>query len=151
MMFIIGTGSRFVRAALRALPMGWLSAVGVSQHAHRNLLRRAAPGRGLPAVRALEALGVGVGEEHFDWSREVRRDRPLPQSSTGSARSAFQVYIDNLDEYEVVDATVGEALQGKESDTADRSEKVYEAWQAPGNRSKSQCFPTIHVRTASCP
>ena len=33
-----------VRAALRALPMGWLSAVGVSPHAHRNLLRRAAPG-----------------------------------------------------------------------------------------------------------
>ena len=108
-----------VRAALRALPMGWLSAVGVSQHAHRILLRRAAPGRGPPAVAALEeALGVGDGEEHFDWSREVRRARPLPQSSAGSARSAFQVYIDNLDEYEVVDTASGEALEGKESETA---------------------------------
>ena len=47
------------------------------------------------------------------------------------------MYIDKLDEYEVVDATEGEALQGKESETADRSEKVYEAWKAPGNHSKS--------------
>ena len=126
-------GSR-IRVALRALPMGCLSAVGVSQHAHRNLLRRTAPGRGLPAVTALdEALGVGVGEEHFDWSREVRRDRPLPQSSSGSARSAFQLYIDNLDEYEVVDAAAGEGMKGQESETADRSEKVYEAWKVPGN------------------
>ena len=127
-----------VRAALRALPVGWLSAVGVSQHAHRNLLRRSAPGRELPAVQALEeALGVGDGEEHFDWSREVRRDRPLPQSPSGSARLAFQVYIDNLDEYEVVGSAEGETLRGQESETADRSEKIYEAWKAPGNRSKS--------------
>ena len=67
----------------------------------------------------------------------MRRDRPLPQSSAGSARSAFQVYIDNLDEYEVVDTASGGALEGKESETACRSEEVYEAWKAPGNRSKS--------------
>ena len=54
--------------------MGWLSAVGICQHAHRNLLRRELQPRGNPALTALvEALQLTEDQDFFDWSREVRR------------------------------------------------------------------------------
>ena len=46
---------------------------------------------------------------------------------TGSALSAFQVYIGTLDKYEVVDACVYEVVHTKESVPTDRSGKVEEA------------------------
>ena len=42
-----------VHVAIRALPMGWLSAVGICQHAQRNLLKRELQSRGNPALDAL--------------------------------------------------------------------------------------------------
>ena len=63
-----------VRVAIRALPMGWLSAVGICHHAHRNLLRRELQPRGNPALTALvEALQVTEGQDFFNWSRAIKR------------------------------------------------------------------------------
>ena len=95
-----------VSVAIRALPMGWLSAVGICQHAQRNLLRRELQPRGKPALNALvEALRLTEDQDFFDWSREVRGDRALPQRRGGQMRSSFQIYIDNRDEYEIIPCT----------------------------------------------
>ena len=60
-------------------------------------------------------------------------------------RSSFQIYIDNLDEYEVVDIEVAETLTGMESPCAERSESFYEALGTPGNAKKN--FQRVDVMT----
>ena len=86
---------RILYLGLIVVPMGWTSAIGVIQHVHRRLARLS----GLPR------------------SFEVRRARPLRQAAqlltargefnefTGEAlMSLWQIYVDNLDLMELVDA-----------------------------------------------
>eukprot|EP00973_Karenia_brevis_P088064 12212257-Karenia_brevis.AAC.1 len=70
-------------------PMGWISATGVIQHLHRNLLRR--------ERNNLERLPLDA---------EVRRDLPFPcrPAAGGGERkpwAVWQVYIDNFDLLEI--------------------------------------------------
>ena len=59
--------------------------------------------RGKPALGELVAdLQLSDKQDFLDLSCEVRRDNGVPQQQGGRMRSAFQVYIDNFDEYEVV-------------------------------------------------
>jgi hypothetical protein len=134
-----------VRLAVKGVPMGWLSAVGVCQHAHRNLLRlNFAPNCPL-AVRELQRVLQEKQQEHLDWSREIRRDRTMPPTCMSGMRSSFQIYIDNLDEYEVIDAMDQAELEGTISPLAERFESLYGAWAAPGNPSKN--FERVPVMT----
>ena len=66
-----------VRLAVRGVPMGWLSTVGVCQHVHRNLLRFTFAANYPLAVRELQRVLQEKQREHLDWSREIRRDRPM--------------------------------------------------------------------------
>ena len=123
---VTGNGSH-ERVSIRALPMGWISAVGICQHAHRNMLKREFTICGSPKLVELEeALQMYRGQEHLDFSGEVRRDRSLPMRQTGGARSAFQIYIDNFDEYEVISVQQSNELCGSESPSAQRTEAPVE-------------------------
>eukprot|EP00971_Amphidinium_carterae_P013797 271801-Amphidinium_carterae.1 len=60
--------------------MGWVSAVTVCQHIHRNILRSHPPiGAGLPV------------------SRELKRGHRPPHDEKGFLCSYWQVYVDNVD------------------------------------------------------
>ena len=113
--------------AITAVPMGWISAVNVCQHAHRQLLRL---GRDVPWTSLCQ------WEDAPDWSNEVRRDRPLPVQSDGLSTEGFQVYMDNLDEYEIFMADEAEELVGTPSPLQLRSEELYALRGAAGNDSK---------------
>ena len=78
--------TRLYHLAARVPPMGWVSAVGVCQHLHRQLLKTASP------------LGAGLPPPC-----ELRKDRVLPGGSTQVGMSWWQVYIDNFDEGRVLD------------------------------------------------
>ena len=70
----------------------------------QELTEKVLPVARCSAVLALQdALGFGPETEHFDWSRETRRDAGLPQRTSGGMRSSFQIYIDNFDEYEIIE------------------------------------------------
>jgi len=76
--------------ALRVIPMGWLSAVGICQKLLRTLVMREQPGgAGLPT------------------SAELRKDRRLPVSQNQRVIDFFQAYIDNWDAGSVVKAADG--------------------------------------------
>ena len=88
-----GPPDELVVIALRVVPMGWNSATGLIQHAHRQLCKIA----GLPSAC------------------EIRRDRPLRQywveRKGRETRESFrndslyflwQIYLDNLDTLEIV-------------------------------------------------
>lgn len=79
--------------AARVPPMGWLSAVGVCQHLHRQLLLAKPPsGAGLPRTV------------------ELRKDRPFPGGSSTVQPSWWQVYIDNFDRGLILDVCDPEEL-----------------------------------------
>ncbi len=109
--------ARFV--ASRALAMGWISAVGGSQHLHRNVLRI---GNQLPA--------------HLARIRELRWQAPPVISSHLGEKVAWQVYIDNLDLFEVVDAGESRALQQIGPSVLAIADQAYEAWGAAGHKAK---------------
>jgi len=79
----------WTHVAATVVPVGWISACGIVQQVHRNLLL-------MP--RALSAA--------LPADAEITRDNPLPPPLVGACepaacRRAWQVYIDNLDVIEV--------------------------------------------------
>ena len=100
---------RLTHVAITAMPMGWISADNVCQHAHRQLLRL---GRDVPWTPECG------GDDAVDWSNEVRRDRPLPVQADGLSTEGFMVYVDNVDEYEVLLADEAADLVGTVSTPA---------------------------------
>eukprot|EP00435_Cladocopium_sp_Y103_P074163 s689_g47.t1 len=77
--------------AALVLPMGFVNAVGLAQHIHRNVVRW-----------ALQPGDLGGGEQ------ELRRDRPAPLS-----RDMFRVYLDNWDQIKKVDTLLAAEVEGK--------------------------------------
>ena len=100
----------------RVVAMGWLSAVGVCQHLHRNMVRRGT------------ALPRGLPRE-----RELRRDRPLPWTENTSSRHVWQIFVDNQDNLEIVDADDGGELEGSMSGYMRIAEDCYQDWGSEGN------------------
>ena len=115
---------RLAHVAITAVPMGWISAVNVCQHVHRQLLRL---GRDVPWTPECG------GDDAVDWSNEVRRDRPLPVQADGLLTEGFMVYVDNLDEYEVFLADEPADLVGTVSPLQRRSKEIYSFRGAVGN------------------
>ena len=70
---VVSDSSRLVWLALAVIPMGWLSAVGVIQHLHRN------------------------HQGGLDQDAELVRGKPFPVTLDCSTRWWWKVYVDNSD------------------------------------------------------
>ena len=131
------------RYSIAAVPMGWVSTVGLCQHAHRRMLltlpRSVTPPSSSSSSRAgtAEPL-VGDVISTFDVSAETQRDRALP-----SGPWTFRIYIDNYDEIEFFPCTDGLALVGTRSASSERSERQYAAWDSVGNPEKEINRPLL--------
>ncbi|CAK0851484.1 unnamed protein product, partial [Prorocentrum cordatum] len=104
---------------LRVIGMGWISAVGVTTHLHRNMLRRSASfPRGLPP------------------SQEITRRRRLPFSVEKPCPPAWMVYIDNLEVAEVVSKSEATTLRGTVPELISEARACYAAAGSPGSPAK---------------
>ena len=77
---VVSDSSRLVWLALAVIPMGWLSAVGVIQHLHRNI--------------------ISSGRRHqcgLDPDAELVRGKPFLVTLDCSTRWWWKVYVDNFD------------------------------------------------------
>ena len=113
------------RYAICAVPMGWISAVGLCQHAHRRMLAfRPGTPSWTPENREAEKVC-------FDMSQETRKDRPLPMKEW-----FYRIYIDNYDEVEIFSRDRADARVGSRSESTERTARQYDEWGALGNDSK---------------
>ena len=97
--------------ASRVIAMGWVQAVSLFQHLHRQLGMAPRP--------------IGAGH---DPSMEWRKDMPAPQSSDGRFEEFVQFYLDDFDCPEIVSSDGWEKLQGKLSATHQRQRDAYKKW-----------------------
>ena len=67
---VVSDGSRLIWWALAVIPMGWLSAVGVIQHLHRNII---SSGRSERRTRSRQTLSFHVGFFHALVVGSLRR------------------------------------------------------------------------------
>ena len=110
-------GSVHVGAAV--LPMGWASAVGVLQHAHRRL-----------ALRNPLSGGAGLLP-----ACEIRRDAIFPE--LGLEEQAWSLYLDDTNLLEVMEKKVASVLSQVPSDEQERLRKAYQHWGIPVSKDKS--------------
>ena len=106
--------------ASRVIPMGWSAAVTVVQHLHRRM--------------ALSPRGL-------EPSRELHRERPLPEKELGVDNSYWNLYIDD---FTLLETLVG----GQEDKTSSRSSscsesqpsirKIYEGLNVPYSKDKGE-------------
>ena len=108
------------------IPMGWLNAVSLFQHLHRQLGLAPQPtGAGLPA--------------ESEW----RRDRPVPASATTLSGGWIQYYLDDFDAPEFVGREQWQRLRGVLSSTHRRQRDAYSRQGVAISQDKS------HVRELS--
>ena len=101
------------------LPMGWSSAVGVLQHAHRRL-----------ALRSPLAGGAGLLD-----SCEIWRDSVFPDLEVED--KVWSLYLDDTNLMEVMSSKVGKELEGKPSEEQERLRKAYAHWGIAVNAGKA--------------
>ena len=102
-----------VRVGSAVLPMGWSSAVGVMQHAHRRL--------------ALNSPLSGAG---LLGDLEIRRDSVFPLVETDGG-AAWSLYLDDTSILEVLEKKVAAELEGKTPPEQDQLRKAYTHWGIP--------------------
>eukprot|EP00971_Amphidinium_carterae_P058294 1153084-Amphidinium_carterae.1 len=102
---LIGHANATVYVSCRVLPMGWISACGVLQHVHRQLLSA------IP--RSLEP------------SAEIRSDAAFPDVGAQALRTLWQVYIDNVDVLEVCRTSQVADLVGTLADSVREALSLY--------------------------
>jgi len=111
-------GSTWIGACV--LPMGWSSAVGVMQHAHRRL-----------ALRSPFQGGAGLLPE-----MEVRKDMIFPILEVeGSA--IWSLYLDDTNILELISKKVAKSLEGRPSDEQLRLRAAYTHWGIPFSADKA--------------
>ena len=119
---LAGNGDDWVYIASQVLPMGWAAAVTVMQHMHRNM--------------ALRMDGLPV-------SREIHRERPMPERETKLSSAFWNLYVDDLTIMEILNEEMMLELQsgssGKMSELQDRMQKVYDRLGVPYSTDKSTC------------
>ena len=103
----------------RVLPMGWASAVGVLQHAHRRL-----------ALRSPLSGGAGLL-----GACEIRRDAEFPDLEL--ERSMWSLYLDDTTLVEILDKRVAKELEGKPSAEQKRLRRAYQHWGIPVSKEKA--------------
>ena len=106
--------------AATVMPMGWLSAVGILQHAHRRLATLTSP-TGLP----LQA--------------EIRRDAPLPQVSLQAFQEFWHLYLDDSTFLEWVsqESDCKNSPAWRPSHFQEILHRVYRTWNIPWSEQKS--------------
>lgn len=108
---MVGSNAKMEYVASRVIPMGWIQAVSLFQHLHRQL--------------GMEQPPKGAGHrEEFEW----RRDRAVPQTSDGKVNEFVQFYLDDFDCPEVIPSEGWEDLQGTMSSTHRLQRSSYERW-----------------------
>ncbi|CAK0869098.1 unnamed protein product [Prorocentrum cordatum] len=114
-----GSGDGLTRIALRVIGMGWISAVGVTTHLHRNMLRRSAlVPRGMPPAA------------------EVVRTRRQPAEAQADGIAMWFIYIDNLEIAEIVSSEEAVKLKGAIPELLSRASACYEEAKSPGSPGK---------------
>ena len=106
------------RVGISVLPMGWNSAVGIMQAAHRQI-----------ALRAPRMGGAGLEQ----WA-EIRRDSLFPDLEESPL---WTIYLDDTTIIESVATTVQKTLEGKPAEEQERLRKAYQWWGIPTNASKA--------------
>ena len=108
---LVGSSRAWEFVASRVIPMGWIQAVSLFQHLHRNLGMNAPP--------------AGAGhDEALEW----RRDRPAPQGSEGDTSEFVQFYLDDFDCPEMIPSDGWEDLEGTMGPTHCKQRKSYQRW-----------------------
>eukprot|EP00438_Fugacium_kawagutii_P020958 Skav211849 [mRNA] locus=scaffold305:925833:932175:+ [translate_table: standard] len=102
-----------VHIGARVLPMGWSSAVGVLQHAHRRL-----------ALRSPLAGGAGLLGQC-----EIKRDSIFPDLEVED--SLWSLYLDDMNLVEIMDKKVAEDLKDKPPQEQQRLRQAYAHWGIP--------------------
>ena len=110
-------GAVYVGATV--LPMGWSSAVGILQHAHRRL-----------ALRSPLAGGGGLL-----GPTEIRRDSIFPDLELEEVM--WSLYIDDVNIMEVMDAKIAKEMEGKSSEEQERLRLAYQHWGIPISKEKA--------------
>eukprot|EP00438_Fugacium_kawagutii_P005653 Skav226155 [mRNA] locus=scaffold3275:8981:13610:+ [translate_table: standard] len=108
-----------VHIGARVLPMGWASAVGVLQHAHRRL-----------ALRSPLAGGAGLLGQC-----EIRRDSVFPDLEVED--SLWSLYLDDTNLVEVMDKRLAEELKDQPPEEQIRLRKAYAHWGIPVSLGKA--------------
>ena len=103
----------------RVLPMGWSSAVGVLQHAHRRL-----------ALRSPLAGGAGLLAPC-----EIRRDAEFPDLELET--NLWSLYLDDTTLVEIMEKRVAKDLEGKPSEEQERLRRAYQHWGIPVSKEKA--------------
>ena len=125
---------RSVFLGARVPCMGWTSAVGVTQMAHRNIVR-------LSCSPHRERVGVAGDEAELDPTLplqfELRRDRPCPVTGHDGDSGAWAIYIDDLAEGEIFTAEFQDYVD-TESEVMGLMDLEYgpERWNCPGSDAK---------------
>eukprot|EP00438_Fugacium_kawagutii_P028805 Skav222861 [mRNA] locus=scaffold2201:87314:93953:- [translate_table: standard] len=108
---LVGVEAPWSYVAARVIPMGWINAVSLFQHLHRQLGMLEKP--------------LGAGHlPHTEW----RRDMPVPLDSSGELQHFVQFYLDDFDTPEIVPSEGWEKLKGSMSSTHREQRKAYSRW-----------------------
>ena len=108
---LVGSQQPLEYVASRVIPMGWIQAVSLFQHLHRQLGMAPVP------------HGAGHAEE-LEW----RRDKPTPQRSGSRITEFIQFYLDDFDCPELVPSEGWEDLRGVLSASHRKQREAYRRW-----------------------
>ena len=111
-------GSGMTRLGVCVLPMGWASAVGLMQAAHRQIALRS---------RALGGAGLSA-------LAEISRAAVFPDLSE---MPAWNIYLDDTTVIEQVEKCVVAELEGKPAEEQEQLRKAYAWWGIPLNAEKA--------------
>ena len=114
-----GPPDELVYIASRVIPMGWSAAVTVVQHIHRSM-----------------ALGDGG----LPPSREIHREKPMPQEIIEQDSQFWNLYIDDLSILEVMQESAFEAVSSdaQVSPLQAQMREIYRRCKVPYSESKSE-------------
>ena len=111
-------GETFVGACV--LPMGWSSAVGLMQHAHRRLALRGFPGGGAGLLPGLE----------------IRRDEIFPEVECDGG-AAWSLYLDDMTIIELLEEKAARSVEGMPAKEQERLRAAYSHWGIPISKDKA--------------
>ena len=109
------------RVGACVLPMGWSSAVGLMQHAHRRIALRSQ---------------MSGGAELFP-GLEIRRDSVFPQLECDGG-AAWALYLDDTTILEVLDEKVAKQTEGKAPEEQLAIRAAYTHWGIPFSKEKAR-------------
>ena len=125
----LGLGDRMIYLAASVIPMGWLNAVSLFQHLHRQI--------------GMSPQPVGAGH---DPDMEWRRDRPIPLDARGKVTSFVQFYLDDFDAPELLPSSVAKELKGTLNPAHLRQRAAYKRWNVGIAEDKSQVRESRVIR-----